>query len=132
MVKQLTDEHKEALAVGREQAKVVRDYLDALKAHKPRRGPKPNAEKLRKQLEEIEADLANEDISPARRLMLLQERIDKNVQLSQLHDTDNFQELEDAFKSVAADYAARKGITYAAFREMGVPAATLREAGINR
>jgi len=41
-------------------------------------------------------------------------------------------ELEEEFVRVAKGYAARKGISYIAFRQIGVPAAILREAGINR
>ena len=37
---------------------------------------------------------------------------------------------EAAFIAIGADYASRKGLTYAAFRAVGVPASTLRAAGI--
>jgi hypothetical protein len=33
---------------------------------------------------------------------------------------------------VAASYSARQGISYDAWREIGVPAAVLREAGVSR
>jgi hypothetical protein len=39
---------------------------------------------------------------------------------------------EAAFVAVAAAFGARKGIGYRAWREMGVPAATLKQAGIRR
>ena len=44
--------HKEALAEGREQSRVVRDYLDALEAHKPKRGRKRTTESVKKNLTE--------------------------------------------------------------------------------
>jgi len=40
--------------------------------------------------------------------------------------------LEDAFVQWAPVYAASKGISYAAFRTAGVPAAVLKRAGIRR
>lgn len=41
-------------------------------------------------------------------------------------------ELEDDFVGAAADYGSRRGLTYAAWREAGVPPAVLRRAGITR
>ena len=47
-------------------------------------------------------------------------------------ETTDISELEDAFVEVAVSYSGRKGITYSAWREVGVPAATLKRAGISR
>ena len=40
--------------------------------------------------------------------------------------------IEGAFVEVAASYSKRQGISYAAWREVGVPAAVLKRAGISR
>jgi hypothetical protein len=40
--------------------------------------------------------------------------------------------IEDAFVKVAASYSARQGISYASWREVGVPAAVLKRAKISR
>ena len=40
--------------------------------------------------------------------------------------------LETAFVKTAAQYAQRKGISYAAWRELGVSADVLKQAGISR
>ena len=40
--------------------------------------------------------------------------------------------LEKGFIEAAGPYAARKGLTYSAFRSVGVPPAVLRAAGISR
>lgn len=45
---------------------------------------------------------------------------------------DDISKLEAAFVAVAKSYSERKGITYAAWREAGLAAATLRMAGISR
>ena len=53
----MTAAHKQALAEGREQSRVVRDYLDALEAHKPKRGRKRTAESVKKNLTEVNQSL---------------------------------------------------------------------------
>ena len=75
----MTDEHKAALAEGREQGRAVRRYLQAL---------------------------ANR------------------------HAPD--EALETAFIAVAGPYSERKGLSYAAWREVGVQPRVLRAAGIPR
>ena len=76
----MTDEHKAALAEGREQGRVVRRYLEAL------------------------ADHRSADIDA----------------------------LEAAFVTVARPYSERKGLTYPAWRAVGVKPRVLRAAGIPR
>jgi hypothetical protein len=57
------------------------------------------------------------------------------IELRQLADElrngSESDEIEAAFVAVAAVWAAANGISYGAFRVMGVPAAVLREAGIS-
>ena len=40
--------------------------------------------------------------------------------------------LEEAFVGAASEYSDRKGISYSAWRELGVPAAVLKRAGVKR
>ena len=40
--------------------------------------------------------------------------------------------LEDEFVDAASGYSQRKGISYTAWRELGVPASVLKRAGIGR
>jgi hypothetical protein len=49
-----------------------------------------------------------------------------------MDDSADITALETDFIRVAGAYAQRKGITYHAFRAVGVPAATLKKAGIPR
>jgi hypothetical protein len=75
----MTEEHKAALAEGREQGRIVRRYLEAVTSrHSPDEG------------------------------------------------------LEAAFIAVAGPYSARKGLSYAAWRAVGVKPRVLRAAGIPR
>ncbi len=53
----MTTEHKAALASGRAQGLAVRRYLEALERSKPRRGRRPSADSLTRQLNEIEDKL---------------------------------------------------------------------------
>ena len=126
----MSDTHKAALAEGREQGRAVRRYLEALEAHKPRRGRKRTPESMEKRLATIEENLQQAD--PLTRLQLVQERMDLQRQLEAADSTVDMQALEDEFVKAAPDYSRRKGITYAAWREAGVDPAVLRRAGIRR
>ena len=46
----MTDAHKQALAVGREQGRVIRGYLEALESTKPKRGRKRTPDSVRRRL----------------------------------------------------------------------------------
>lgn len=86
---------------------------------------------MRKQLEQIEAELA--DSTPLNKLHLTQKRIDIEAELKNLGgDEVDMDALEKAFIKNAADYAERKKIGYAAFRAVGVPSDILGKAGIKR
>ena len=69
----MSDSHKAALAEGREQGRAVRRYLEALEAHKPKRGRKRTQESIEKRLAGIEEQLPDAD--PLTRLHLVQERM---------------------------------------------------------
>lgn len=126
----MTDEHKAALALGREQGRAVRRYLEALEANRPRRGRKRTQESVQKRLAEVEKKLPGAD--PLTRLQLVQERMDLQRELSTKAEDFDISSLEEAFVAAAAGYGARKGISYAAWREAGVPGPVLTRAGIRR
>ena len=126
----LTSGHKAALAEGRAQGRAVRAYLEALETHRPRPGRKRTPETMRRRLEQIEAELANAD--PLRRLQLVQERLDLSDELAATRSKVDVAALEREFVAAARAYSERKRISYAAWRELGVPAATLRRAGVTR
>lgn len=130
MAKPMTDEHKAALALGREQGRAVRAYLEALEANKPKRGRKRTPESVAKRLEAVEAQLPDAD--PVKRLQLTQERIGLQAELDAKDDTVDIEAVEKGFVEAAKGYSERKGLSYAAWREAGVPADTLKAAGITR
>lgn len=128
--KAMTAEHKAALAEGRTQGAAIREYLKALEAHKPKRGRKRTPDSIKKRLVAIEAELVDADV--VKRVALFQERINLNAELAAGAGGVDLAKLEKGFVKSAKAYSASKGITYAAWREAGVSAATLKAAGIAR
>ena len=128
--KKMTAEHKAALARGREQGRAVRDYLAALNEEK-KPGRKLDADTLQKRIEETRAQIDAEP-DPAKRVELIQKRIDDEERLANLGEEVDLEALRKEFIKVAKEYSERKSITYSAWREAGVPAAALKEAGIPR
>ena len=127
----MTDEHKAALAEGRNSSRIVGSYLEALDAHKPKRGRKRTPDSVKKRLGTVESDLKS--ASGLTRLTLLQERRDLEVELAGMHNGGaDISGLEKEFVKVAKSYSERKGISYGAWREFGVAPDVLKKAGITR
>lgn len=124
----MTDGHRSAIAASRRESETVRAYLEWLVTPwAPGRRRSPEQTKAR--LAALERELSE---APAiRRLQLLQERIDLRAAL-EAPPVDDGVALEDGFVEVAAAYSERRGISYGAWREVGVPAAVLRRAGVAR
>lgn len=118
-----TAEHKRAMAQGREEARAVKDYLENLEA------PSPDPDKLDNRVQEL-ADRIEAEGDPLKRVELIQRRLDVESELVQAQRTPDPEELERQFVASVSGYSERKGISYKAWREVGVPAAVLREAGV--
>jgi len=126
----MTRAHKEALGTGRNESRVVRRYLEALAANKPKRGRRRTVSSVQRRLATVEQALASADRITM--LKLSQERLDLMNELEAMSADDGMAELEEDFIGIAAKYANRQGISYAAWREVGVPPDVLRRAGITR
>ncbi len=126
----LTEEHKANLARGREEGRVVRRYLEALEANKPRRGRRRTRDSVERRLAAIEEELSSADALS--RLHLVQERENLQAELSSTTEEVDLSHLEEEFVAVAKGYGERKAISYASWREVGVDAAVLQRAGITR
>jgi hypothetical protein len=85
---------------------------------------------MRQRIAAIAGELATAD--PMSQLQLVQERMDLDAALATAESVVDLTALEDGFARAAAHYGERKGISYAAWREVGVPAALLKRAGISR
>ena len=115
------------------ETRAVRDYLTALETNRlPKFARKRTPDSVRSQIEA--ATTARESASGTKRLGLVQERIDLEAELDRLESTGSVDmgALESAFAANAASYGGKRGISYAAWREVGVPSPVLKAAGIRR
>jgi hypothetical protein len=112
-----------------DRARVIRRYLSALDAQRVGRTPAKTAESLHFRMHEIDTEMLSAD--PVRRLHLTQERIDLHAEYLRLTTgTSDLSELEKAFVRVARGYGDRHGISFSAWRQIGVDADVLASAGI--
>jgi hypothetical protein len=123
----MSDDHKAALAIGREQGRAVRSYLAALESSAPKRGRKRTPESIATRLSAIESELPGAD--PLRRIAMVQERLDLKAEREAMEHPVDISALEAGFVAVAKAYSERKGISTVAWREVGVPASVLKSAG---
>lgn len=129
----MSAEHKAAMEAGRAEGRAVRDYLEALHSNKPKRGRKRTADSINKRLAAISTALP--EASAIEQLKLVQERRDLEAELASMGDGNtavDMASLEGEFVKVAKSYGSRKGISYASWREVGVPAEVLGKAGVTR
>ena len=126
--REVTPEHKAAMSQGRTETRIVRHYLEALAGVKQGGGRRRSKDTLEKKLAAVEAELAAAD--PVSRLHLIQQRLDIAKAIEATEQTIDMEQLESDFVSVAESYSDRKGISYQAWREVGVDARVLRAAGI--
>ncbi len=126
----LSDEHKAAMAAGRTEGRAVREYLDALRSNKPKRGRKRTPDSIKARLAKIDEEIAVAD--PLDELRLIQERRNLSEELETMSAGIDMTALEAEFVKVAKSYSRRQGISYATWREVGVEASVLKAAGISR
>ena len=125
----MSDEHKAALAQGRRESRAIKGYLRAIAGRKPGRPPSPD--RLKQKIEDLGTKI-DAEADPLKAVELRQDRIDAQQQLEQLEAQADLDELESGFVEYAAGFSQRKGISYAAWREQGVPASVLKQANIRR
>ena len=124
----MSAEHKKALARGREESRTVRYYLEVLEASRPGPGRKRTEESIRNRLGRIEDVLPDADVLT--RLHLVQERKDLEAELGQAEEALDLNAAEKDFVKIAKSYSERKGVSYSAWREVGVSADVLKRAGV--
>jgi hypothetical protein len=127
----MTEAHKAALAAGRAQGIAVKNYLEALENTKPKRGRKRTPDTIKMQIEGIDAII--DSVPVVTRLSLIQKRMDLVAEHDALAGPGvDIDTLGAEFVKVAAAYSKAKGISYTAWREIGVDPAVLKKAGISR
>jgi hypothetical protein len=109
----------------------VNRYLDAVTTRK-RRGRKVSKATLEQRLVAARARFKTE--TGVDKLLAAQEIRDLRARLKQIASETpvDVKSLETAFVKVAKTFSENRGVTYAAWRDAGVPAPVLKEAGIRR
>ena len=125
--REVTAEHKAAMIQGRTETRIVRQYLEALEVRQAG-GRRRSKESLQKKLASVEQEL--ESANAVGRLHLTQERINLQKEIQVAERNVDINELESDFVGVAASYSERKGISYQAWREVGVSSKVLQAAGV--
>ena len=126
----MSADHKAKLAQGRNESRIVSKYLDALAAGKGKRGRKRTPESISIQIARIDKAMAV--ASPIQKLELTQKRYDLVTEHGRLTSRVDLTSVEKDFVKVAKSFASRNGISYNAFRELGVSADVLKRCGISR
>lgn len=111
-------------------SRAVADYLESLEHNKPKRGRKRTKASVEKALADAETKLAT--ATPGRRPGWAEKVVQLRGQLNAMESSGDHGAKETAFVKVAADYSTQKGISYAAWRELGVPPDVLKKAGVAR
>ncbi|HVR78895.1 MAG TPA: hypothetical protein VMS99_10930, partial [Acidimicrobiia bacterium] len=125
----MSDEHKAALAQGRREGRAVKQYLKMVGSRRP--GRPVTKDSLERRASGLAEKIESES-DPLKRLELIQSRLDAEDQIAELGESVDADAIEKEFIEVAGSYSERKGITYTAWREAGVSAQALKEAGIPR
>jgi hypothetical protein len=123
----MSQEHKDALAEGRRQARAIKAYLKALDSRRP--GRPVTKESLESRLARVGKQIESAT-DPLEKVSLTQTRLDIEDQLANMGVGESLEAKEKAFVDYARGYSERKGISYTAWRQVGVPAAVLRKAGV--
>ena len=106
----------------------MREYLEALEAHRPKQGFQRSAESISKRIAAIDVELGTAGLPT--RVLLVKERLDLADELRSLGNGDDLAGYEDAFVQVARSYSNRMGLSYDAWCEVGVDPKVLKLAGI--
>ncbi|CAB4606752.1 unannotated protein [freshwater metagenome] len=122
--------HKKALANGRNEGRIIREYLEVVEAIKPRRGRRRTPDSIAKRLAAINTELKSTD--PVTQVRLIQERLNLRTELAGMKNKTEVTATETAFVKVAKNFSERNDITYEAWREFGVTPTVLKRAGISR
>jgi hypothetical protein len=126
----MSTSHKKALANGRTEGRIIREYLEIVEAIKPKRGRRRTPESITKRLALIATELKTAD--PVTKVRLIQERLNLRTELAGMKTKAEVATAEARYIKVARSFSDRNDITYDAWREFGVTPAVLKRAGIER
>lgn len=124
----MSDSHKRALANGRTEGRIIREYLDIVEATKPRRGRRRTPDSIARRLDKIANEIEVADALT--RVRLVQERLNLTTELKAMKSKDEVAKAEAKFVKVAKSFSRRNDITWRAWTEFGVSPVVLKKAGI--
>lgn len=124
----MSNAHKQALANGRAEGRIIREYLEIVEATKPRRGRKRTPESIARRLSVIATEMKTAD--PVTKVRLIQERLNLRNELAGMKSKAEVQAAESRFVKVAKRFSDRNDISFDAWREAGVSPSVLKKAGI--
>lgn len=115
-----------------DQERIVRRYLSAVEGARPGRGTKRPGDAIGNRITKVDELLVSAD--PLTRVHLTQERIELHAEYVRVANGSSGDpaQYERDFIRVARSYGDRNGITYAAWRQVGVDTAVLERAGIHK
>lgn len=115
-----------------DQERLVRRYLSVLETNKAGRGVKRAADAIGNRITKVDELLVSAD--PLTRVHLTQERIELHAEYVRITNGNHpdVSQVERDFVRVVRSYGDRYGITYAAWRQVGVEATVLEQAGIHK
>ena len=128
----LSASHKKALAEGRSLSSAVDRYMRAISTPK-KRGRQVSVATMKKRLDEKRALVRN--ASGVDLVLAIQAARDLEVRIAHEMGASNgthLKALEAEFVKVAKRFGENRNISYAAWRDAGVPPAVLQRAGITR
>ena len=128
--KSMSQDHKDALARGRNEGRAIRAYLEAI-AIERKPGRKADRGSIEARIQTLQEQIDGE-ANAAQRVDLIQKRLDNERRLAAMDESPDIGGMEQDFVKYVKDYSQRKGISYSAWREAGVPAAVLKQAGVSR
>lgn len=119
-------------AVAADQARLVRRYLSAIESTRRGRGIKRTTDAIGNRITKLDELLVSAD--PLTRVHLTQERIELHAEQVRLNNGSQppLAQLERDFIRVVRSYSDRNGITFAAWRQVGVDTKVLDRAGIHK
>ena len=126
----MTPQHKAALAEGRTEGRAVKSYLEALELNRPRRGRKRTPDSIKKRLAAIDTQI--DEGSALQRAAAGAGAHGPPTGARAARHQDRPLGARIRVREDGGQVRERKGISYAAWRELGVSAEVLKKAGISR
>lgn len=110
----------------------IENYLQFCLQNKPQRGRKPDPDKMKQRLADLDRVLENSNLKAVSRLKIIQEKNSLQDKLRQIDETSQRkQKLEEDFIKSAKTFAEKNNVfDIRAWRSLGVPKDVLVRAGL--